>query len=70
MLGRYSDAAQVAETATKVDPANPVIWIELGTAYWKMGRRSKALKCAKKAGRLDPTFEPAKTLKRLLENIP
>jgi tetratricopeptide (TPR) repeat protein len=65
-LGRYPEALEAADRATKIDPSHPHAWVELGTAYWKCGRRSKALKCANKALKLDSTFGPAHALKRLL----
>ena len=66
-LGRYPEAVKVAERAKEIDSSHPYIWVELGTAYLKIGRRSKARKCVKKALRLDPTFEPARKLENLLK---
>jgi tetratricopeptide (TPR) repeat protein len=65
-LGRYREAAATAERGATQDGGHPYILTEMATAYWKLGKFSKARSCAKRALERDPQFEPARRLLDLI----
>jgi len=49
---RYSEAARMLETAAKIAPGEPLVWNNLGYAYYAIGRLSEARACYTEALRV------------------
>ncbi len=69
-LGMHDDAAKAAMSARQLSPMHSHALIELATAYWKLGKRRHAWKLCDKILNIDPRFEPARRLKKLVRNKP
>ncbi len=53
-LKRYSEAAEADESALKLRPDRPGLYVQLGTAYLYAGNEDKAVAAFKKAVEIDP----------------
>lgn len=52
--GLAKDALPVQQEAARLDPKNPILWLNVGTLQRDLGHRSEAMSAYKKALSLDP----------------
>ena len=60
-FNRYSNSVKDLRTAGRVAPGVPLVWSNLGSLYYRIGRLDEALEAYEKALRLDPKAARART---------